>query len=177
VRKTSGSASASATHRYSDDAVHTPDADAAEGSRWRVRGATTMDFNPDTAGLKFAWRRPGGVGLARTHPAIDRSRVSTGTPRSCGGAEPASRRPLREGGPRLFAEDVSRRRDQLAELVAWPDRSTDRAGPGPDPRCSEQAWTLTQLASYAAMSRTAFAQRFRSLVGQTPVSYIATWRM
>jgi len=27
------------------------------------------------------------------------------------------------------------------------------------------------------MSRTAFAQRFRSLVGQTPVSYIATWRM
>jgi AraC-like DNA-binding protein len=41
----------------------------------------------------------------------------------------------------------------------------------------EQAWTLAQLASHAAMSRTAFAQRFRSLVGQTPVSYLATWRM
>ena len=27
------------------------------------------------------------------------------------------------------------------------------------------------------MSRTAFAQRFRALVGQTPVSYLATWRM
>lgn len=41
----------------------------------------------------------------------------------------------------------------------------------------EQAWTLAQLASRAAMSRTAFAQRFRALVGQTPVSYLATWRM
>jgi AraC-like DNA-binding protein len=41
----------------------------------------------------------------------------------------------------------------------------------------EQAWTLAQLASRAAMSRTAFAQRFRALVGQTPVSYLAAWRM
>ena len=41
----------------------------------------------------------------------------------------------------------------------------------------EQAWTLTRLASSAAMSRTAFAQRFRALVGQTPIGYLATWRM
>jgi AraC-like DNA-binding protein len=41
----------------------------------------------------------------------------------------------------------------------------------------ERAWTLIQLASHAAMSRTAFSQRFRSLVGQTPVSYLAAWRM
>ena len=44
-------------------------------------------------------------------------------------------------------------------------------------RAPEQAWTLSQLASGAAMSRTAFAQRFRALVGKTPVSYLATWRM
>ena len=44
-------------------------------------------------------------------------------------------------------------------------------------RAPEQAWTLAQLASRAAMSRTAFAQRFRALVGQTPVSYLAAWRM
>jgi AraC-like DNA-binding protein len=44
-------------------------------------------------------------------------------------------------------------------------------------RAPEQAWTLAQLASRATMSRTAFAQRFRALVGQTPVSYLATWRM
>lgn len=41
----------------------------------------------------------------------------------------------------------------------------------------EQAWTLAQLAARATMSRTAFAQRFRALVGQTPVSYLTTWRM
>jgi AraC-like DNA-binding protein len=34
-----------------------------------------------------------------------------------------------------------------------------------------------RLAARAAMSRTAFAQHFRTLVGQTPVSYLATWRM
>jgi AraC-like DNA-binding protein len=44
-------------------------------------------------------------------------------------------------------------------------------------RAPEKAWTLAQLASHAAMSRTVFAQRFRELVGQTPVSYLATWRM
>src|SRR5262249_13755096 len=42
-------------------------------------------------------------------------------------------------------------------------------------RAPEQAWTLAQLASCAAMSRAAFAQRFHALVGQTPVSYLATW--
>ena len=44
-------------------------------------------------------------------------------------------------------------------------------------RAPEQAWTLAELASRAAMSRTAFAQRFRALVGQSPVSYLAMWRM
>ena len=44
-------------------------------------------------------------------------------------------------------------------------------------RAPEEAWTLTRLASHAAMSRTAFAQRFRALVGRTPVSYLARWRM
>jgi len=41
----------------------------------------------------------------------------------------------------------------------------------------ERPWTLAELASHAAMSRTAFAQRFRALVGQTPVGYLASWRM
>jgi AraC-like DNA-binding protein/mannose-6-phosphate isomerase-like protein (cupin superfamily) len=44
-------------------------------------------------------------------------------------------------------------------------------------RAPEQAWTLAQLASRAAMSRAAFAQRFHALVGQTPVSYLTGWRM
>jgi AraC-like DNA-binding protein len=41
----------------------------------------------------------------------------------------------------------------------------------------EEAWTLARLASHAAMSRTAFAERFRALVGQAPMGYLATWRM
>jgi AraC-like DNA-binding protein len=44
-------------------------------------------------------------------------------------------------------------------------------------RTPQQAWTVGRLASHAAMSRTAFVQRFRSLVGRAPVSYLATWRM
>jgi len=44
-------------------------------------------------------------------------------------------------------------------------------------RAPEHAWTLAELASGAAMSRTAFAQRFHALVGKTPVSYLAAWRM
>ena len=58
-----------------------------------------------------------------------------------------------------------------------PDRSAHRANPGPDPRRSRKSLAIARLASCAAMSRSAFAQRFRSLVGQTPVSYLATWRM
>jgi AraC-like DNA-binding protein len=44
-------------------------------------------------------------------------------------------------------------------------------------RAPEHDWTLAALASHAAMSRTAFAQRFRELVGQTPVNYLGRWRM
>jgi AraC-like DNA-binding protein len=44
-------------------------------------------------------------------------------------------------------------------------------------RAPEQAWTLGRLASHAAMSRTAFAQRFHALVGRTAVGYLASWRM
>jgi AraC-like DNA-binding protein len=41
----------------------------------------------------------------------------------------------------------------------------------------EQPWTLARLAASAAMSRTAFAQRFRGLTGDTPLRYLAHWRM
>jgi AraC-like DNA-binding protein len=38
-------------------------------------------------------------------------------------------------------------------------------------------WTLESLATHVAMSRTAFANRFRSLVGQPPLEYLQQWRM
>jgi AraC-like DNA-binding protein len=39
------------------------------------------------------------------------------------------------------------------------------------------AWTLQELATHAAMSRSTFAQRFRDRVGETPIAYLTRWRM
>ncbi|HTV80983.1 MAG TPA: AraC family transcriptional regulator [Steroidobacteraceae bacterium] len=38
-------------------------------------------------------------------------------------------------------------------------------------------WTLEALARLAGMSRSVFAQRFRKAVGETPIAYLARWRM
>lgn len=41
----------------------------------------------------------------------------------------------------------------------------------------EQPWTVASLARVAGMSRTAFATRFSSLSGMTPLAYVTRWRM
>jgi AraC-like DNA-binding protein len=38
-------------------------------------------------------------------------------------------------------------------------------------------WTLDELASRVATSRSAFADRFTALLGQPPMQYLAQWRM
>lgn len=38
-------------------------------------------------------------------------------------------------------------------------------------------WTVENLASEVAMSRSAFAAQFRELVGETPMHYVTRWRM
>ncbi len=38
-------------------------------------------------------------------------------------------------------------------------------------------WTLEELAHSAGMSRTAFAQTFKRAVGESPIAYLARWRM
>ena len=38
-------------------------------------------------------------------------------------------------------------------------------------------WTVTTLAATAGMSRSAFAARFKEVVGETPVEYLRRWRM
>ena len=38
-------------------------------------------------------------------------------------------------------------------------------------------WTLAELAGRAGQSRSIFAQRFRERVGETPIGYLAQWRM
>jgi AraC family transcriptional regulator, alkane utilization regulator len=41
----------------------------------------------------------------------------------------------------------------------------------------ERPWTVDELAKEAAMSRAALAKRFVELVGQSPIQYLAGWRM
>jgi len=41
----------------------------------------------------------------------------------------------------------------------------------------QRRWTLMELAGLAGMSRTTFAERFRDVVGQTPLDYLTGWRM
>jgi AraC-like DNA-binding protein len=41
----------------------------------------------------------------------------------------------------------------------------------------ERPWTVDELAKEAAMSRAALAKRFVALVGQSPIQYLAGWRM
>ena len=38
-------------------------------------------------------------------------------------------------------------------------------------------WTLTELARVAGMSRSTFAQRFKQVVGASPMDYLMRWRM
>lgn len=40
-----------------------------------------------------------------------------------------------------------------------------------------RAWGLAELASAAGMSRTTFAERFRTLAGAPPLTYLSRWRM
>lgn len=41
----------------------------------------------------------------------------------------------------------------------------------------ERAWTVDELARRVSMSRSAFAERFRRLTGETPLGHLTQWRM
>jgi AraC-like DNA-binding protein len=41
----------------------------------------------------------------------------------------------------------------------------------------ERDWTVASLAATVGMSRSSFAARFRSLVGEPPLAYVARWRL
>lgn len=41
----------------------------------------------------------------------------------------------------------------------------------------KKPWTLDDLAGIAGMSRTRFAEHFRTRIGQTPIDYLTVWRM
>jgi AraC-like DNA-binding protein len=41
----------------------------------------------------------------------------------------------------------------------------------------ERSWTVADLASEAAVSRSLLGERFRSVLGRSPIRYLAEWRM
>jgi transcriptional regulator GlxA family with amidase domain len=41
----------------------------------------------------------------------------------------------------------------------------------------DHPWTVASLASEAGMSRSAFAQRFKQLMSESPLEYLTRWRM
>ncbi len=41
----------------------------------------------------------------------------------------------------------------------------------------EKEWTLSQLASAAGMSRSLYCKEFKTLLGETPLSYLTNWRI
>ena len=44
-------------------------------------------------------------------------------------------------------------------------------------RQPDNPWTVASLAAEVAMSRSAFSARFTAMVGETPMRYLAQWRM
>jgi AraC family transcriptional regulator, activator of mtrCDE len=65
-------------------------------------------------------------------------------------------------------------RSGLLAALADPRLSRALAALHADPGAD---WTLASLAGRAGMARTAFAQRFAAITGDTPMNYLATWRM
>ncbi len=76
---------------------------------------------------------------------------------------------------------------QVLRLWLASDKRSGWLGALADPRLTRalsalhaapgRRWTLADLAGFAGMSRTSFAERFRDVVGQTPLDYLAGWRM
>ena len=65
-------------------------------------------------------------------------------------------------------------RGGMLAAIADPRLSRALAAMHSDPG---HAWTLITLAERAGMARTAFAQRFAAVVGDTPMNYLVSWRM
>jgi AraC-like DNA-binding protein len=81
----------------------------------------------------------------------------------------------------LFIEAVSRYveslpADQRGWLAGLRDLHVGRALALLHARPSEQ-WTAESLGREVGLSRSVFAERFNSMVGQPPIQYLALWRM
>jgi AraC-like DNA-binding protein len=55
------------------------------------------------------------------------------------------------------------------QSIVWPSQLIDAN--------VKRAWTVEQLAAIAALSRSAFFERFVRTVGHAPMEYVLRWRM
>jgi AraC-like DNA-binding protein len=81
----------------------------------------------------------------------------------------------------LFIETLRRYTAELPEgrtgwLAAARDPAVGRALAAIH-REPERAWTVAELAKKAGVSRSVFAERFRTLLGEAPLAYVARWRL
>lgn len=61
-------------------------------------------------------------------------------------------------------------------MAAMTDRALDRSLAAIHQQVAHR-WSLAELAREAGLSRTIFAERFRQVVGTTPMQYLTDWRM
>jgi AraC-like DNA-binding protein len=68
---------------------------------------------------------------------------------------------------------------QSAGRTGWPAWATRIVGAALNALHKRQAhaWTLEELAREAGISRSVLAERFRQLVGSSPMQYLTHWRM
>jgi len=81
----------------------------------------------------------------------------------------------------LFIETLRRHMQQLGRkdtgwLAAARDPAVGRALSSMH-REPTRDWTVAELAKRAGVSRTVFARRFGDVLGQTPLAYLASWRL
>ncbi len=96
-------------------------------------------------------------------------------------SRPGSRALLSKLAEALFIETLRRhmaqlRREDTGWLAAARDPAIGRALASMH-REPTRAWTVAELAKRAGVSRTLFARRFVDVLDQTPLAYLASWRL
>ena len=96
-------------------------------------------------------------------------------------SSPGSQSMLAKLSELLFVEALRRYVEGLPPdgrgwLAGVRDRAVGRAL-GLMPEAPERPWTVEALAREVAMSRSSFADRFASLIGEPPIQYLARWRL
>ena len=82
-------------------------------------------------------------------------------------------------GAHRGAAGAPRRRRPRPTTAGWPRCTIRCLAPAlaPAPREPERRWTVADLAAAAAVSRSVLDERFRQVLGRSPIRYLTEWRM